>query len=420
MPAPPFALNAPPLAGVNSTAPDKAPLARTVRGPRKAVAAACVAARVAWLAVGIYRNPLRAARAIVRLRATMRQWPATTPPSARLLTSHPCVRSSGRYFWDLYLPGWPSRAFDRCVERELDRVDPIGRPPALQTAIIAITSRCTLRCEHCFEWDALDRAETLSSDELHELVRRVRERGAAQIFFSGGEPMQRFADLLVLAESVSAETDVWILTSGLGLSADRARRLRDAGVTGIALSLDHWDASSHDQFRGTPGAFESARRAATHARQAGLLMALSLCPTRSFVNEENLEGYATTARAFGASFIQILEPKAVGRYADGDVALAHGEQRLLERFCERLNTADPSLCLPSVRYLDWSARTFGCCGAGDRYVYVNTAGELQPCPFCRSGGVRLLDHDIHSAISSLQRTGCPTAAAPSSTARSTP
>jgi len=411
MRAPPFALTVRSTSGAGAVAAAGPPGARTIRGPRKAIAAARASARVARLALGVYRNPLRAARALRRLHLTLRQWPATTPASARLLTSHPCVRSSGRYFWDLYLPGWPSRAFDRCVERELDRVAPIGRPPALQTAIVAITSRCTLRCEHCFEWDALDRHETLSSPEIHEVVRRIRERGAAQIFFSGGEPLQRFDDLVALTTASAADTDVWILTSGLGLTAGRAQRLKAAGLTGVALSLDHADPVEHDRFRGAPGAFEAAGRAAAHAREAGLLVALSLCPTRSFATAENLNRYATLARSLGASFIQILEPRAVGRYAGRDVALGPDERQRLERFCEELNMAAPALGLPSVRYLDWSARTFGCCGAADRYVYVDTAGHLQPCPFCRTDGIGLLDRDIHSALSELRSAGCRMAAA---------
>jgi MoaA/NifB/PqqE/SkfB family radical SAM enzyme len=297
-------------------------------------------------------------------------------------------------------------AFDRSVERELERIDPIGRPTALQTAIVAITRRCSLGCEHCFEGDALNQPEALSADDLHEIVRRLQQRGVAQIFFSGGEPLQRFDDLLALAAAVSAGTDVWILTSGRGLTADKARQLSDAGVTGVALSLDHWDASAHDRFRGAPGSFDGVERASGQARAAGLLVALSLCPTRAFVTAENLQRYGETARSLGASFIQILEPRALGRYADCDVALEPAQQRLLEAFSDRLNTDDTDVGLPSVRYQDWSARSVGCSGAGDRYLYIDTEGDMHACPFCRAPGVRVLDHAINAAISMLQAAGC--------------
>src|SRR3546814_3029083 len=65
-----------------------------------------------------------------------------------------------------------------------------------------------------------------------------------------------------------SESDVWIQTAGIGLSSEKARRLRDAGVAGLSLSLDHCDAAEHDRFRGLPGSFTAIERAARHAREA--------------------------------------------------------------------------------------------------------------------------------------------------------
>ena len=378
---------------------------QVIRGHRKTLAAARVAAHVVHLALRAYRSPIRAGRAVHRLGRSMSEWATTTPGRRRLWTSHKCVHSSGRYFWDLYVPGFPSAAFDRCLEQELDRVEPIGRPTGVRMAVVAITRRCALACEHCFEGKALDQPEALSSAELAEILRRIGLRGAAQIFFSGGEPLQRFGDLLTLTAAASSGADVWILTSGLGLTADRAHRLRKAGLTGVALSLDHWQQAAHDRFRGMTGAYDAVVRAAVHARTAGLVVALSLCPTRSFVTAANLQRYAQTARSLGAAFIQLFEPRSVGRYADRDVALEPPQQRLLEAFCDRLNADDGASGLPGVRYLDWSARSFGCSG-GDAYVYIDTAGDLHPCPFCRGPGVRVLDHDIDTALSRLKTAGC--------------
>jgi MoaA/NifB/PqqE/SkfB family radical SAM enzyme len=398
-----------PMTGVAVVAAEGSFPSPSVSGPRKAIVVAGLWARVMWLAVRTYRNPFRAARALRSLRAAPRrqQWTAPTRRARWFWTSQKFVCSSGRYFWDLYMPGWPSVAFDRYVERELQRVDSLGRPSALNTAIVAITKRCALKCEHCFEWDVLNQSEPLSTDDLHDILRRVQQRGVAQLFFSGGEPLQRFGDLLSLSASASPDTDVWILTSGLGLTADKARRLRAAGVTGLAVSLDHWDASAHDQFRGLSGSFEAVERAARYTRDAGLLVALTLCPTRTFVTRENLDRYAQTARSLGASFIQIVEPKPLGHYAGQDVALEPAQRRVLERFCERLNTDASARDLPMVQYADWSARTQGCVGAGDRYIYIDTDGDLHACPFCRAPGLRVLNHDFDAALRILQDAGCP-------------
>jgi len=378
-----------------------------VRGAAQAVTAARFSAGIAWIALRRYRNPLRAARAVGRLhRATRQSRIAPSSGSSSTWISRRYVRASGRYFWDLYAPGWPSPAFDRFVESEFARVDGHAGPPGLHTAVVAITKSCALQCEHCFEWDVLRQADTLSLDQLREIVRRLRLRGAAQVFFSGGEPLRRFDDLLTLIAGVSADVDAWVLTSGAGFTAARARGLRSAGATGVALSLDHWNPDDHDRFRGLAGSFAAVQRAAERARETGLVVALSLCPTRAFVTAANLDRYADVARQTGAAFIQILEPKAVGHYAGRDVTLDPGQRKLLEAFSARLNAEPGGPGHPTVAYLDWSARTFGCAGAGDRHVYVDTDGLLRACPFCRTPGATLLDSDPDAAFAALRNAGC--------------
>jgi MoaA/NifB/PqqE/SkfB family radical SAM enzyme len=371
-----------------------------VHGARKRVVKTLLWMRIVWLAIRSYRNPLRAWRVLNRMVAERTR--------AQRWVTQKYAHASGRYFWNLYAPGWPSRAFDGYVQRELDRVDPFrGAPPGLQTVVLAITKRCPLQCEHCCEWAVLNAHESLDASDLQAIVARVRARGTAQLFLSGGEPLRRFPDLIAVVEAASADTDVWILSSGHGLTPERAGRLARAGLTGVALSLDHWDPAQHDRFRGLEGVFGWVERAAASAREAGLLVALSLCPTREFVSVENLDRYAALAASLGASFIQLLEPKAVGHYAGRDVALAPEQQRMLEAFADRLNIDARSRALPAVSYPDYASRNVGCRGAGDRHLYIDTDGAVHPCPFCRTPSpARVLDGDFDSTLATLQSAGC--------------
>ena len=290
-----------------------------------------------------------------------------------------------------------------------ERIAPFrASQPALQTLIFAITKRCPLRCEHCCEWDALNQQETLSSSEIGAAIARFQKRGVAQVLLSGGEPLQRFDDLIALLNSAAAESDFWILTSGFGLTPERAGRLRQAGLTGVALSLDHWNRDAHDRFRGLNGSFEWVERAAANAHGAGLLVALSLCPTRDFVSRENLDEDARTAQRLGAGFVQILEPRPVGHYRGRDVQLTEPHIALLEEFYLRLNSDSSCVNMPAVAYADRTRRRTRCFGAGDRYAYVDTDGRLHPCPFCRTPAGSVLGAGLDSALQTLQANGCPT------------
>jgi len=317
------------------------------------------------------------------------------------------VVQGSRRFFSLYMPGLPSPALDRFMLADLLRAASPPRPPLVpQLAIMAITKRCHLRCRHCFEWAELDRPDTLSLDDLRLLAHRLQSNGASLLQFSGGEPLCRFDDLLRLLASLGRGVDSWIITSGLGLTADRARSLRHRGLTGVIISLDDWRAERHDAFRGARGLHAKALRAARAARRQGLVVALSLCATREFVSDANLTAYASLARELGAGFIQLLEPRAVGRFAGQSVALEPWQRRLLERFYLRMNH-DPALeSMPLVEYPELRGRALGCQGQGQRHLYVDTDGGLHTCPFNRRSVGSSLGPNWRVALAHVAEGGC--------------
>src|SRR5829696_954838 len=96
-----------------------------VFGLHKNIIKALLWTRIVWLALRAYKRPQRAIAALRRMLAERAK-------SQRFITKK-YTRRSGRYFWNFYSPGFPSLAFDRFVEREMDRVEPFrGAPPALQ------------------------------------------------------------------------------------------------------------------------------------------------------------------------------------------------------------------------------------------------------------------------------------------------
>ena len=354
---------------------------------------------IARIALRCYGNPARAWEGIRALRARR----------GLRRSTFKYVRAQGRWFWDLYSPGWPSPAFTRYLEEELNSSLPF-RPSgsSLQVLLMAVTKACPLACEHCFEADALNRPETLDGAALGEILEGFLRQGLAQVQFSGGEPLRRFPDLIDLITRARNRADTWIITSGTGLSPGKAAALRSAGLTGALLSLDDWDPARHDRFRGRPGAFAAAEAAARAIRAEGVLLGLSLCATRAFATPANLRAYADLARAWGAGFIQLIEPKAVGAYAGQDVELGPGQIAWLERFYLDLAYNPAYRAYPSAAYQGYAQRREGCGGAGRRYLYVDTDGKARACPFCRDGeGADCRTKSPSLARQGLLAQGCP-------------
>ena len=98
-----------------------------------------------------------------------------------------------------------------------------------------LTYRCPLQCPYCsnpLEF-AREGAE-LSTAEWIEVFRQARELGAAQLGFSGGEPLLRqdLAELIEAGRGLGFYTN--LITSGIGLDEARLARFAEAG-------LDHAD-----------------------------------------------------------------------------------------------------------------------------------------------------------------------------------
>ena len=357
---------------------------------------------VARLALSRYQP----ARAIQAVRALHGEFRAARPDMGSRLTPK-LVRGAGRYFFHLNYPGFPSPAFDRFMARELSRVVfPRAPSTSLQTLILAITQRCPLSCQHCSEWKTLNRPDRLSREDLLKITSRFEAYGVTQILLTGGEPMLRLDDILALCGAAHPGTDYWIATSGQGLDAGAAARLAEGGLAGVSLSMDHIEPERHDTFRGRSGSFRQVLRAARSVREANLVLCLSLCATREFVSRQNLDRYARLAAELGAGFIQILDPRAVGRYEGRKVALSPEQVALLDDFTLTLNKDPASSHLPVVIYHGYYQRRLGCYGAGRRFLFVNSAGEVHACPFCPTSAGSCLDGPLDEVLERVGQFGC--------------
>ncbi len=315
------------------------------------------------------------------------------------------VKAGGRYFWRVFTPGFPSPASREVQADELRRLDPHSAHHYIRSVLVGITSRCPMRCEHCYEWQNLRQKETLSRDDLAAIVRKFQDYGTGQFIFGGGEPMVRLEDLCAVVKEARRDSEFWIYTSGFRLEKKEARQLKEAGLTGVMVSLDHYLPETHDRFRGFPGAYNHAISAALESKAAGLVTGLALCTTDAFTSEANIRHYLDLAKRLGVGFVQFLEPKAAGRYAGQDVRLHPEKQALLERLTHEYNQSPQWRSYPIINYPEALFRKAGCI-AGDRTLYINTKGEPQLCPFCHHPTGKVLEMEIEEILQGLRSLAC--------------
>jgi len=317
------------------------------------------------------------------------------------------VRAGGKYYYYQYAPGYPSRQLDEVLLEEMNRIEPVTetRRP-LRFAFFAITKKCPLKCEHCFEWDNINKKEMLGYEDLRTIVSNLLDAGITQLHLSGGEPMLRVHELVKLSEEFSERMEIWVLTSGFNGTERNILELKMAGVTGLVVSVDHYDREKHDAFRRHTGSYDMALQAIQHARKAGMPVAVSVCATKEFCEEDNLDRYLEFMHQLDVSFIQLLEPRAVGGYAGKEVALEETQLQRLTDFYEKVNFSSAYEKYPVVVYHGYYQRRVGCFLAGNRALYVDTNGGVTACPFCQNISGNLLKEPVLEVISKLKERGC--------------
>ncbi len=296
----------------------------------------------------------------------------------------------GRYYFNQYTPGWPSKAFDSLIKSELHcQASPLTVSEKLSFVFLAITRKCPMRCEHCFEWDNLNRKESFTKDDLFKVVDLYQREGVMRFHFSGGEPMARFKDLIELIRFASKKSECWVLTSGFNVNDRTAGQLKEAGCKGMVISIDHYIPEMHNLFRGHSSSFEQATAAVNASRKAGLVVSVSVCATKPFLNGGHLLPYISFAKNLGVQFVQVLEPRNVGNYEGKNVLLEKTHIEMLEKVFTEINHSPAYKNYPTLLYHGYHQRRIGCF-SGSRSVYVDSAGDVHACPFCHTKSYNII------------------------------
>ncbi len=107
---------------------------------------------------------------------------------------------------------------------------------------VSVTDRCNFRCLYCMPRNGIpfsEQSSLLTFEEIIRIVRLFAEMGIRKIRLTGGEPLVRkdLDKLIKILSSISGVERVCLTTNGV-LLGELAKRLRDAGLASLNISLD--------------------------------------------------------------------------------------------------------------------------------------------------------------------------------------
>lgn len=118
------------------------------------------------------------------------------------------------------------------------------------TVFIELTRRCNLCCKHCLNNSGIDIANSLTKDQVINLIFDLSSAGVQEIRFTGGEPLlfDGIEDCIRIASKLGLKTSLG--TNGTLLTKKRVDDLKNAGLNQIIISLDGTQ-EIHDFIRGS-------------------------------------------------------------------------------------------------------------------------------------------------------------------------
>lgn len=182
-------------------------------------------------------------------------------------------------------PGDWIRYGKKCSGEHTDEIVPEQASERRPIVVWNITRACNLKCIHCYNDSGADKAPNeLTTNEAKVALDDLAQFSVPSVLFSGGEPLMRKDLFELIGYAVGLGLRTVISTNGTLIDADTARKIKQAGVSYVGISLDGIG-KVNDKFRGAVGAFDRAVEGIRNCQDADVRVGLRLTLTRRNVQD---------------------------------------------------------------------------------------------------------------------------------------
>jgi MoaA/NifB/PqqE/SkfB family radical SAM enzyme len=252
------------------------------------------------------------------------------------------------------------------IARTLGRAALSTRHPVLVTLVV--TRRCNLACGYCNEYDHV--SQPVPTEALLARVDRLAEFGTSIVTISGGEPLLHPELERVVGHIRRRGMIATVITNGFPLTERRIRRLNEAGLDYLQISIDNVkpDSTSRKSLELLDRKLVLLTETATFTVNVNIVVGSGV------ENPEEALVVAERARALGfAPTIGVIHD------SHGQLRPLNDRQRAVYRAIRRRSGAGFGLVDRFESNLAKGQPTKWRCRAGARYFYVDEHGTVHWC-----------------------------------------
>ena len=290
----------------------------------------------------------------------------------------------------------------------------IQKPLSIYSPFLVVwdfTHKCNLSCKHCYSNSGASSQKELTTKEALEVVDQLADFGVTALAFSGGEPLGRKDFFEVASHAAKRGLYVSVATNGTLLIKENVKKLKQAKINYVEVSIDGATAETHDAFRGASGAFENAVAGLKTCVGADLCACIATTATKSNIAE--MPGILDLAEEIGAERFTYFNfiPTGRGKELSNQDLSPEEREKLMLYLLDRMSkgykvtilTTAPQLARVSLQCQGPGdeatmsmahmqtikvskkavplADFIGGCGAGRLYCSLSPQGDVHPCVF---------------------------------------
>ena len=251
-----------------------------------------------------------------------------------------------------------------------------------------VTLKCNLKCSHCYiNAKNTKLPDELSTDAAKMLIHQITEVSRPLLILSGGEPLLREDIYEIIRYGADRGLRMGMGSNGMLIDDEVTRRLEDAGMGTVAISLDSSIPERHDEFRGVKGCWEHAVDAIKSLKKSRIQVQVNSTVTQQ--NYDEVDDIMALAESLSVENFHLFFLVPTGRGTDiEDITPRMYEDMITSTLAKttkyKLNVK-PS-CAPQFmrvakqQGIDMSRWVRGCM-AGLYYCRIYPSGEVTPCPY---------------------------------------
>ena len=240
------------------------------------------------------------------------------------------------------------------------------------------TYLCNFNCIHCYSRSRTDMDELPLEDKI-KIANNIIRNNIFNVNLGGGEPLLSEDCFEIIKLLSSNNVHVNLSTNGWKTSMDAIKRLKEAGLGGVAVSIDHIDPAIHDSGRNREGSLSEVYKSIEKYISVGIKVIVSTTITSR--NFDVLENILQKCVELGVSGIDFKRLKTTGNALNKPELVLNDEQvdllyknivKWKKEFPLNINFVYNETRIPNVD---------AGCPCGKTSIAIMCNGDISPCVY---------------------------------------